>query len=81
MIRRQGQQFTVNHVWICLAQLLDNPADFVEKFVVTHITRQKMRVGKMKVVGCETIEKIRQICLAQNLTFDGFVARVIAKLN
>lgn len=81
LISGQGQQVTVNHVWICFAQLLDDSADFVKKFVVSNVARQQVRVGKMQVVGGESIEEIRKISLAQNLTFDRFIARVIGELN
>lgn len=35
----------------------------------------------MQIVRCESIEEIGEIRFAENLTFDGFIARMIGELN
>lgn len=35
----------------------------------------------MEIVGGEAVKQVCEIFLAQNLTFNGFIARVIGELN
>lgn len=61
--------------------MLDDSADFPQKFVVADIASEKVRVGAVQVVGGEAVKQVRQVALAQDLAFDGAVARVVGQLD